>query len=193
MQAKHFLFKSCEGPWYGANSCTVDEVGRREFSIFKLLISLFLVISVTFQRAYHLHSRFKKKHFATLRKCLTLRIRFHLARQNFLKLCVSRILPLASENKDTLTPRSHSSQEHVSKKHVLSIKGKCRVKTWLNAQRRYIHTRFLVYLFMFLLLCGDVHPNPGPALRPHRRHPQATSLVTAAWNVRTLLEKTNLM
>ena len=34
-----------------------------------------------------------------------------------------------------------------------------------------------------------MHPNPGPALRPHRRHPQATSLVTAAWNVRTLLEK----
>merc|ERR1711867_116746 len=40
------------------------------------------------------------------------------------------------------------------------------------------------------ILCGDVHPNPGPVLPRHRRHSQAESLVVGAWNVRTLLETT---
>ena len=43
-------------------------------------------------------------------------------------------------------------------------------------------------LLMLLLLCGDVHPNPGP-LTPHRRHPKKESLVVGSWNVRTLLDK----
>ena len=41
---------------------------------------------------------------------------------------------------------------------------------------------------LLLLLCGDVHPNPGPALAGSRRHPDAHVLNVASWNVRTLLE-----
>ena len=48
--------------------------------------------------------------------------------------------------------------------------------------------RKLSYLLIFLLLCGDVHPNPGP-LQPHRRHPGAESIVVGSWNVRTLLTR----
>ena len=47
----------------------------------------------------------------------------------------------------------------------------------------------LVYLYLFLLLSGDIHPNPGPIFPPHHRHPRAKSLIVGAWNVRTLLEK----
>ena len=42
---------------------------------------------------------------------------------------------------------------------------------------------------MSLLLCGDIHPNPGPVFLPHsRRHPDAQSLIAGSWNVRTLLD-----
>ena len=44
------------------------------------------------------------------------------------------------------------------------------------------------YFLLFLLLCGDIHPNPGPVFRPHRRHPKSQSITVGAWNVRTLLE-----
>ena len=57
----------------------------------------------------------------------------------------------------------------------MSNKGKCRV----HKADTFASAPLLTY----------VHPNPGPALRPHRRHPQATSLVTAAWKVHPLLEK----
>ena len=49
--------------------------------------------------------------------------------------------------------------------------------------------RRLFYLYILLLLCGDIHPNPGPVLQPHRRHPSSQSLIVGAWNVRTLLER----
>ena len=39
-----------------------------------------------------------------------------------------------------------------------------------------------------LLLCGDVHPHPGPVLPYSSRHPGAQLLVVASWNVRTLLD-----
>ena len=57
---------------------------------------------------------------------------------------------------------------------------------------RRIFVRNLVFIFVLLLiLCGDVHPNPGPGLSflPHgRRHPDKQLLNTASWNVRTLLD-----
>ena len=43
-------------------------------------------------------------------------------------------------------------------------------------------------VFVFLLLCGDVHPNPGPDLPRSSRHPNAQLLVAGSWNVRTLLD-----
>ena len=43
-------------------------------------------------------------------------------------------------------------------------------------------------VLLLLLLCGDVHPHPGPVLSGSRRHPDAKLLNVASWNVRTLLE-----
>ena len=41
---------------------------------------------------------------------------------------------------------------------------------------------------ILLLLCGDVHSNPGPVLPGTTRHPDRQFLVVGSWNVRTLLE-----
>ena len=41
---------------------------------------------------------------------------------------------------------------------------------------------------ILLLICGDVHPHPGPVLPYSSRHPQAQQLNVASWNVRTLLD-----
>ena len=43
-------------------------------------------------------------------------------------------------------------------------------------------------VLIFLLLCGDVHPNPGPTLLHSRRHPDSQFINAASWNVRTLME-----
>ena len=43
-------------------------------------------------------------------------------------------------------------------------------------------------MFISLLLCGDIHPNPGPILPRSSRHPEAQLLSVASWNVRTLLD-----
>ena len=43
-------------------------------------------------------------------------------------------------------------------------------------------------VLIFLLLCGDVHPNPGPTLPHSRRHPDSQFINAASWNVRTLME-----
>ena len=45
-----------------------------------------------------------------------------------------------------------------------------------------------VIILILLLLCGDIHPNPGPVLPGSIRHPLLQLLVVGAWNVRTLLE-----
>ena len=47
---------------------------------------------------------------------------------------------------------------------------------------------FVAPLFSTLLLCGDIHPNPGPVLPGSTRHPELQLLNVATWNVRTLLE-----
>ena len=43
-------------------------------------------------------------------------------------------------------------------------------------------------VFLLLLLCGDVHPNPGPILPHSHRHPDAQLFIAGSWNVRTLLD-----
>ena len=45
-----------------------------------------------------------------------------------------------------------------------------------------------ILLSMLLMLCGDIHPHPGPILSRSVRHPEAQSLIVASWNVRTLLD-----
>ena len=49
----------------------------------------------------------------------------------------------------------------------------------------------MAILLILLILCGDVHPNPGPGvplLRHIHKHQEAHLLNTATWNVRTLLD-----
>ena len=71
----------------------------------------------------------------------------------------------------------------------LSIKfRRKRQKVKINRLNYFYNNQISAYFLIFLLLCGDVHPNPGP-LRPHYRHPKKESLVVGSWNVRTLLEK----
>ena len=59
----------------------------------------------------------------------------------------------------------------------------------LIARGKYIHVERLTatFLILLLLLCGDVHPHPGPILPGSRRHPDAQSINVGSWNVRTLL------
>ena len=65
-----------------------------------------------------------------------------------------------------------------------------------NRHVRYLQRRklkILVYKIValtlaLLLLCGDVHPHPGPVLPFSARHPGAQLLCVASWNVRTLLD-----
>ena len=61
--------------------------------------------------------------------------------------------------------------------------------------RMYIHKcrhiaglHLTVSLLFLLLLCGDIHSNPGPVLPGSKRHPNLQFLTVAAWNVRTLVE-----
>jgi hypothetical protein len=59
---------------------------------------------------------------------------------------------------------------------------------YITMRRHIALLRILVALLLLLLLCGDVHPNPGPALSGSIRHPHLQLLTVGAWNVRTLLE-----
>ena len=56
------------------------------------------------------------------------------------------------------------------------------------SRRTLLQRTLVVYIFMLLILCGDVHPNPGPRLPGSRRHPFRQMLNVASWNVRTLLD-----
>ena len=89
---------------------------------------------------------------------------------------------------------------HICRKSLLH-RLKCRKQKLTNGFsrkiRRYLARfkhRLVVQLVIFpvlmsLLLCGDIHPNPGPVFLPHsRRHPDAQSLIAGSWNVRGLLD-----
>ena len=56
------------------------------------------------------------------------------------------------------------------------------------SRRTLLERTLVVYIFLLLILCGDVHPNPGPRLPGSRRHPFRQMLNVASWNVRTLLD-----
>ena len=161
----------------------VDGMGRSGFPFLRLLISCTLIISAILKPGYYQPRRYKQSHNLTVRK----RIRLWLMHQKILKLFTSRILPLTSGSNQA--GRESHRNRYVINKHALANRVKHNLKLWLAREIRYYHLRCLAYLFMLLLLGGDVHPNPGPALNTHRRHPQAEVLVTASWNVRTLLEK----
>ena len=64
----------------------------------------------------------------------------------------------------------------------------CKRRKYVAAVRYHIHLSSVAAVVLLLLLCGDVHPNPGPVLPGSTRHPNAQHLVVGSWNVRTLLE-----
>ena len=75
------------------------------------------------------------------------------------------------------------------RKHKLA-RGKARkIRQYLHMSKRIITMHISVLpLLLLLLLCGDVHPHPGPVLSRSSRHPGAHLLNVASWNVRTLLD-----
>ena len=77
----------------------------------------------------------------------------------------------------------------------------CRIRKFIPNKRRKF--RFLLslvnkqafisrvavpHVLLLLLICGDIHPHPGPVLSSSSRHPGAQLLNVASWNVRTLLD-----
>ena len=69
------------------------------------------------------------------------------------------------------------------------IGGNARKRRKCMAAIEYrLRLSFLVALVLLLLICGDVHPNPGPVFSGNSRHPDLQLVVMGAWNVRTLLE-----
>jgi exonuclease III len=75
------------------------------------------------------------------------------------------------------------------KKYRLSHSKTCKLRKHLVLSKRvFIIHMTLAPVFICLLLCGDIHPHPGPVLPPSSRHPGARLLNVASWNVRTLLE-----
>ena len=75
------------------------------------------------------------------------------------------------------------------KKYCLSRKKAFHLRRYLALSKRKVLIQTIVIpVCTFLLLCGDVHPHPGPVLPFSSRHPEAQLLNVASWNVRTLLE-----
>jgi exonuclease III len=67
--------------------------------------------------------------------------------------------------------------------YVLHCRRKIRRSLALCKHMQQVYLK--IFLLSLLLLSGNVHPNPGP---PPRRARGVYSLITASWNVRTLLD-----
>ena len=75
------------------------------------------------------------------------------------------------------------------KKCRISRSKAYKIRHYLATSKWLFMMHIIVAPFLtLLLLCGDIHPNPGPVLPRSARHPQAQLLTVASWNVRTLLE-----
>ena len=91
---------------------------------------------------------------------------------------------------------------HICKRKLVKIRSRSSKLGWkariLSARkvRKYFARSKLIFqtqvaavlLILLLLLCGDIHPQPGPVLQGNTRHPDGQLLNVAAWNVRTLLD-----
>ena len=91
---------------------------------------------------------------------------------------------------------------HICKRKLVKIRSRSSKLGWkariLSARkvRKYFARSKLIFqsqvaavlLILLLLLCGDIHPQPGPVLQGNTRHPDRQLLNVAAWNVRTLLD-----
>ena len=75
------------------------------------------------------------------------------------------------------------------RKHKVSRSFSRKIRKHLaKTKRTHLVHIWIAPFFIFLLLCGDIHPHPGPVLPYSSRHPGARLLNVASWNVRTLLE-----
>ena len=166
----------------------MDGAGSSDLSIVKFFIPCVFFVTLAQKRTQHrFHGVKSIKRKAVIKNALKSWIKLLLVRQKLLNFCISNIYPLTTGGMNA-SNRSYTSR-HVSHYYWLAKKGKRKLGQRLAWERYDMHLTSLAFLFILLILCGDVHPNPGPVLQPHRRHPQAKSLVTASWNVRTLLEK----
>ena len=69
----------------------------------------------------------------------------------------------------------------ICRKHWLTHKNACKIRQYLIALKHiYMMRVSVVPIFLMLLLCGDVHPNPGPVLPRCLRHPGAQLLNVAS-------------
>ena len=169
-------------------TATVDGVGRQSFSALRSII-LWIILAVIASRCtYYQSQRFKHRFRVLVCKRQKMSLRLLLIKKKLTKLCTVKTVHcnLKASHKVSKSPRNN----RLVQRHAMACKGKYRAKLWLCVQSRNIYSCTLGYLFLLLILCGDVHPNPGPVLPLHRRHPQAESLVVGAWNVRTLLGTT---
>ena len=166
----------------------MDGAGSSDMAKIKsFILCIFFATLVHKHRQHRFHGVKSIQRKAAIKNALKSWIKLLLIRQKLLKFCSSNIYPLTTGGMYA-SYRSYTSR-HVTHYNFLAKKGKRKLGLRLAWERYDIHLSSVTFLFILLILCGDVHPNPGPVLQPHRRHPQAKSLVTASWNVRTLLEK----
>ena len=79
----------------------------------------------------------------------------------------------------------HLFQRELRSRRLLLCLYGIRRFSWCVARHKRLQRMHLkVFLLTLLILSGDVHSNPGPTTNNRRTHP----LVTASWNVRTLLD-----
>ena len=70
------------------------------------------------------------------------------------------------------------------KRFHLGLYGVRRFSRRLVLYKKLQQVYLKLFLLSLLLLSGDVHPNPGPSTQNRRAH----AMITASWNVRTLLD-----
>ena len=72
---------------------------------------------------------------------------------------------------------------------ILIIRGTARKRRkYVAALRHRVQLVLIAAFLLLLLICGDIHPNPGPIFPGSIRHPNLQHVMVGAWNVRTLLE-----
>ena len=96
----------------------------------------------------------------------------------------------------------HKCLQHICKCRLVRMRSRSSKVGWkpcilpVRKARKYLARSKHIFrvniaaaiLFLLLLLCGDIHPQPGPVLPGNNRHPDRQLLNVAAWNVRTLLD-----
>ena len=83
--------------------------------------------------------------------------------------------------------RRYIQRQFIRKKRYMFCKNRFACNLRIRRSKTTVH-KTVVLTLALLLLCGDVHPHPGPVLPNSVRHPGAQLLNVASWNVRTLLD-----